>query len=284
MKQLILFADMEGASGIFESNAEACYPDEVYKKSDLWRTYGRRCITSDVLAVCNAALEYGIDEILLYDGHYAGCAEFNVILDELPKNVRVFDVPQRCFYWRRIRGQAAWEPFGIITVGQHARYGEPNAYFAHTIQTPPIKAFWVNGKHIAEIGSAVLNFQRTPYIANVGCAASHKEARELSENVSLITVKDKLRGWEPTCEETYPIIFNGVLNALRDHENKTPVQIEGRCECSLELVEPYYFEAPEHISWKGTFEKSKALWEAPYFEIASELFNEVRACIKKGEA
>lgn len=55
-------------------------------------------------------------------------------------------------------GQADWNPYGLITVGQHARYGEPDAYFPHTIQSPPIKELTLNGVHIAEIGMAVLNF------------------------------------------------------------------------------------------------------------------------------
>lgn len=270
---------MEGASGIFDYNKEACYPEELYKKKTLWRDYGRGCITSDVLAVCNAANDFGIDEILLYDAHFAGCSEYNIMLEKLPGNVRVFDVPNREFYWRRIRGQAMWKPYGIITVGQHARFGEQNAYFPHTVQTPPIKAFWVNGKNVGEIGNAVLSFHGTPYIANVGCAASHKEAKELSSEVTCVSVKDKLRNWEPSIKETYPIIYDGVIQAFKEYENKTAAEMSGYCQCSMELVDNFHFTIPDHISWKGEFKDNVAFWEAPSFEIALELFEEVRACI-----
>ena len=124
MTQLIVCADMEGASGIFDYNRSW-----YWNGGDDWRNYGRECITSDVLAVCTAAVDFGIDEILLYDGHFAGNPEFNVLLDKLPKVVRIFDVPNRCFDWRRIRGQAEQEPFGLITVGQHARNGTENWNF-----------------------------------------------------------------------------------------------------------------------------------------------------------
>lgn len=67
MKQLILYADMEGASGIFENNQSWNWNGE-----EDWRKYGRDCITSDALAICNAAVDFGIDDILLYDGHFAG--------------------------------------------------------------------------------------------------------------------------------------------------------------------------------------------------------------------
>lgn len=101
-------------------------------------------------------------------------------MEKLPPNVKLFDPPNRETHWSRIRGQAAREPFGIITVGQHGRNGVKNAYFPHTIHTPPIEAFYVNGIHIAEIGQAVMSFCGTPYIANIGCAASHMEAKEIS--------------------------------------------------------------------------------------------------------
>lgn len=143
-KQLIICTDMEGASGIFDRNYKA-----MVHGTKEWETEGRECMTSDVLAVCDAANEFGIDEILIYDGHFAGCPEPNIITERLPKNAKLFDTPDRCFWWRRIRGQADWEPYGIITVGEHARYGEEGAYFPHTIQTPPIKNIFLNGIHIA---------------------------------------------------------------------------------------------------------------------------------------
>ena len=130
-KQLIVVTDMEGASGIFEHNRKV-----MYHGSKEWKNSGRDMMTSDVKAVCEAANEFGIDEIFLYDAHYAGNPEHNVKLEELPSNVIIADVPNRCFDWRRIRGQAVQKPFGIITVEQHARYGEENAYFPHTIQSP----------------------------------------------------------------------------------------------------------------------------------------------------
>lgn len=279
MRQLIICADMEGASGIFEENWEAVCHEEIFPQKRLWREFGRAALTSDVLAVCEAANEAGVEDILLYDGHYAGCAEHNVILERLPRNVRVFDTPERCFYWRRIRGQAQWAPWALVTVGQHARWGEENAYFPHTIQTPPLRAFWMNGLHLAETGTAVLSFQGTPYAANVGCAASHREARELSPEVSCITVKDKARGWEPSPEETFPLIRQGVGEALRQIEQKTPFRMEGPCQCLLELTEGYRFQPPERLSWKGVFREDQAEWEAPTAEIALELFHYVRDCI-----
>jgi D-aminopeptidase len=277
-KQLIIMADMEGTTGIFERNYKA-----MHHGSEEWSAEGRECMTSDILAVCDAANEYGIDEILLYDGHCAGSPGYNVLIEKLPANVKLFDTPDRCFYWRRIRGQALWEPYGLITVGQHARYGEENAYFPHTIQSPPIKELTLNGIHIAEIGCDVLNFQGVKYIANVGCEASMKEARELCDTVATISVKDKLRGWEPSTVETYPIIKNGILEALRNMHDKKAVNINSPYEFSMTLLEGYSYKIPARISWKGSFNKSKAFWEAPSVEIGLEIFNYVRDYIREEE-
>ncbi len=281
MKQLIVIADMEGASGIFDSNKEACLHEELYPENRLWRSYGRACITSDVLAVCNAAVDFGIDDILLYDMHFAGCAESNIELEKLPSCVRVFDLPKRAALWSRIRGQAADQPFGIVTVGQHARNGEKDAYFPHTIHTPPIESFYINGIHTAEIGESVMCFSDVPYIANIGCAASHKETLELSPQVSTISVKDKKNGFEPSPKETYPIIYDGMLNALNDYKNKTPFPTKRKYRCILNLTENYRFDAPDDFPWKGHFTIRSAEWEAHDILCALSLFWEVHDYIKK---
>lgn len=274
-KQLIIIADMEGASGIFENNRKA-----IIHGCTEWEEYGKKCLTSDVLAVCEAANEFGVEDILIYDGHCAGSPEHNIMIEELPENVRFFDTPDRCFYWRRIRGQAQWNPFGIITVGQHARYGESHAYFPHTIQSPPIKEFMLNGIHIAEIGMAVLNFSGVKYIANIGCKASMKEAMELSDTVETIVVKDKVLNWEPSIEETYTIIKESVLQALKNSDDKKSITMAPPFRFSLSLVDGFEYKVPNEISWKGKFEKNKAFWEAPDVEIGLEIFNYVREFIE----
>jgi D-aminopeptidase len=277
MKQLIIVADMEGASGIFEKNRSWNRNGQ-----DDWRKYGRECITSDATAIVNAAVDFGIDDILLYDGHFAGSPEFNIILEKLPPIVRLFDVPDRRFDWRRIRGQAGQNPFGIITFGQHARFGEKNAYFDHTIQSPPIKNLFWNGKHIAEIGFSVLSFHNVPYLANIGCAASMREALELSDKIITISVKDKAKGWEPSPQETYPLIYDGVMNALQSAQNAADMSFgDGPHRFSMELCDGYVFDTAAKISWKGTVGDTKAEWESPSVEIGLELFNYVRGLLRE---
>jgi len=247
-KQLIIISDMEGASGIFEHNKAA-----LYNGGEQWRDYGRHCLTSDILAVSEAAQACGIDDILLYDAHYAGNAEYNVILAQLPKTVRVFDVLDRCTFWRRIRGQAQQHPFGLITVGQHARYGEPDAYFPHTIQSPPMASLLVNGRSIAEIGPTV----------------------------HCIPVKDKRTGWQPSPQETFPLIKEGVIQAITQADQKQLIALDGPYAFEMTLTPGFYFQPPQHLSWVGSFADHAAHWLAPSVEIGLELFENVRSCIRR---
>jgi D-aminopeptidase len=274
-KQIFLYADMEGASGIFERNADWCY-----NGGDNWRKYGKNCITSDVKAVCEACVASGIDEVLLYDGHFAGNPEGNILYEQLPSIVRLVDTPDRCFIWPRIRGQAEWEPYGFISVGQHARAGTENAYFPHSIHTPPIKRWTLNGKEVGEIGMAAYMFCRAPYIANIGDKASMREALEICPTVSCISVKDKENGWEPEPSEIYSAIKQGVIDAIKDIAHKEIIEIEEPCVSTYELCSGYYFEQPEHITWKGEFLGNKAIWEAPDVETAISLFQYIEKCVR----
>jgi len=271
MKQLIVIADMEGASGIFNNQVKW-----LWNGGDEWREHGRDCITSDVLAVCRAAVDFGIDDILLYDMHWAGDSEFNVILEKLPSIVRVFDVPNRQMLWRRICGQAMQNPFGLITVGQHARASVENAYFEHTIQSPPIKNLFLNGIHIAEIGVSALSFRHVSYLANIGCAASMPEALELNDGVMTIPVKDLAKGWEPSPVETYPLIYEGTMKALQNADKAKHTIINAPYLFSMELYDEYAFDMTQEISWKGVVEKNRAEWTAPSIDIGLETFAYLR--------
>lgn len=102
-KQLILISDMEGASEIFDKDKKL-----LFNGSEEWRKYGRQKMTSDILAVCEAANEFGIDEILYYDAHFAGNHEYNVLLDKLPQNVKLFDTPDRCFFGEGYEDKHKW--------------------------------------------------------------------------------------------------------------------------------------------------------------------------------
>lgn len=123
---------------------------------------------------------------------------------------------------------------------------------------------------------------KNPFGGNMAAAASHREAMELSPQIHCISVKDMEKGWEPAPEETYPIIYNRVLEALNDWQHKTAYQPDrASIRCELVLSEGYCFDAPDHFPWAGHFESQRACWETPDTGSALSQFWHVHNYIRK---
>jgi D-aminopeptidase len=205
MKRLYVLCDMEGASGISPSNAGA-----LRHGSALWHAEGRACVTSDVQAVCEAARASGIESIILNDSHDNGKREPNVLVGQLPDNVRSVPRPYLPGKPRRMAGR---HPLGVIIVGQHARYGG-GGFAPHTIQSPPIGTVTLNGIEIGEIGIELALFMDVPLLAIIGERAAVDEALELVPTAMGIGVKSLEQQWFPTPAETRGTILEGVARAL----------------------------------------------------------------------
>jgi len=237
--------------------------------SDLWHRDGRRFITSDVSAVCEAANEFGIDEIVLNDSHDYGKREPNVLLAELPSNVRLVRRPHLPGKARRVvRG----EPFGIVIVGQHAMCGG-GGFAPHTIQSPPIGRVMLNDIPVGEIGLELALFMRAKLLAIVGEEAAVREARGLCPNVVGVPVKCLEKGWFPPADETYTSIRNGMRDALRRRDEMSGLDLEPPFRFTLEPTDGFSFDPSKRFvaRWlarlilfgrsDGRLSESEASWE-----------------------
>lgn len=204
-KQLYILCDLEGASGISPANRQA-----MHYGSELWHAEGRALITSDVKAVCEAAVEFGIDEIVINDDHDLGHREPNLLVHELPGNVKMVPRPHLPGTPRK-RVQA--DPFGMIIVGQHAMYGG-GGFAPHTVQSPPIGEVTLNGIRVGEIGLALALFMGVKLLAIAGEEAATREAQALCPSVVTIPVKSLERDWFPPATETYGTIKERTAQAL----------------------------------------------------------------------
>jgi D-aminopeptidase len=237
-KQLYILCDLEGASGISFANRKA-----MYHGSELWRSEGRALVTSDVKAVCDAANEFGIDEIIIEDEHDNGKREPNLLVTDLPANVRVLRRPHLLGKARKVvRGQ----PYGMIFVGQHAMYGG-GGFAPHTIQSPPIGAVTINGTRVGEIGLELAKFMGAPLLAVVGEEASIVEAKALCPRVVGIPVKSLEKNWFPSADETRPAIRRGVLDALRARNSAGGLNLEPPYRFTLAPSEGYIFDAQQKM-------------------------------------
>jgi D-aminopeptidase len=232
-RQLYILCDMEGASGISPANRKA-----MHHGSEVWRSEGRALVTSDVKAVCDAANEFGIDEILIEDEHDNGKREPNLLVTSLPSNARVLRRPHLPGKARKVvRG----EPFGMIFVGQHAMYGG-GGFAPHTIQSPPIGAVTINGVRVGEIGLELAKFMGVRLLAVVGDEAAIAEAKALCPQVVGIPVKSLERDWFPSADETRPAIRRGVLDALRTRDQAGGLQLEPPYRFVLAPANGYVFD------------------------------------------
>ena len=228
--QLYVLCDMEGASQIGPANKGA-----MVHGSETWSNEGRGFITSDVAAVCEAANEFGIDEIVLNDSHDYGKREPNVRMSELPKNVRLV---RRPYLPGKPRHMVRGDLVGIVIVGQHAMYGG-GGFAPHTIQSPPIGGVTLNGIEIGEIGLELALFMGTPLLAIIGERAAVDEARSLCPNVVGVPVKDLDRDWFPAASETKTGIREGVLEGLRRRNGMTGLEIQPPFRFTLKPTEGY---------------------------------------------
>jgi len=263
-KQLYVLCDLEGASGISPANKQA-----MRHGSDLWQKQGRRFITSDVQAVCEAAVEFGITEIVLNDSHDNGHREPNVLVEELPGNVRLV---RRPYLPGKPRHMVRGEPFGVVIVGQHAMYGG-GGFAPHTIQSPPIGRVTINGIEVGEIGLELALFMGSKLLAVIGEEAAVTEARELCPNATGVPVKSLERDWYPPADETHPVIRKKILEALRSREEAQGLHLEPPYRFTLEPAAGWRFNPDKQffLRWlaklilfrlsKGQMTETEASWE-----------------------
>lgn len=215
-RQLYVLCDIEGASGISPANPEA-----MKHGSEAWRSQGRPCITSDVVAVCEAANEFGIDEIVLNDGHDSGHRTPNVLPEQLPGNVRLLRRPHLLGKARHVVGE---EAFGMIIVGQHAMAGG-GGFAPHTIAWP-FAEVTINGLKVGEIGIELAIFMGTPLLAVIGEQAAVNEAQALCPECIGVPMKSLERQWFPTADETRSMIREKTLEALQLRDEMTSLHLE----------------------------------------------------------
>ena len=164
------------------------------------------------------------------------------------------------------------DPYGIIIVGQHARYGG-GGFAPHTIQSPPIAEVTLNGISVGETGLELALFMDVKFLAIVGEEAAIKEARELCPNVVTVPVKSLEKNWYPSAQENYATIKEKVLQSLQQREDADSFHLDPPYQFSLKPTENFYFDPDKRfmLRWlaklfffqmyKGRMDQQAAFWE-----------------------
>jgi D-amino peptidase len=191
---------MEGASGILRRQQTWYWEEGV---SPEVKQEGLELITADANNAVAAALEAGVDEVIVCDTHTGGG---NILMDRVHRDPRVTWLP-------RSRGMEngveRWMPGlnesvdALMLPGHHAKAGTPGAFLPHT-QNLEWQDFQINGMSVGEMGieTCFAGYWDVPVILAQGDTACCREAEAQFPGVVTAEVKQAMN--HDTCSGLDP--------------------------------------------------------------------------------
>lgn len=167
-KRLFISADIEGTTGVV-SMEQLTPAGFEYQQARQW-------MTNEVNAACEAALEQGIDEIVIADSHGNGQ---NLLIDQLPAQAQVVRS------WPRphcmMEGIQHGDYIGAFLLGYHSGASNRDGVLAHTLHGGGITEVRLNGQVASEtvISAATAAHYNVPVILVSGDDAYVAHAREV---------------------------------------------------------------------------------------------------------
>jgi D-amino peptidase len=206
--KLLIAVDMEGATGVVSW-------EHVDPKGPEYLRF-RHLLTADVNAAIEGAVEAGVDDIQVSDGHWNSG---NVLIEELHPKARLntgtsspFSMVQNVQY-----GVDA-----VFLVGYHARVGTANAILDHTWSSVRVSNLWINGRVAGETGlnASACGAFGAPVLLVTGDQSVAIEAREWIPGVETAVVKIAAGRVCAQClppAVTGPLIRESAGRAVRRH-------------------------------------------------------------------
>lgn len=204
--KLLIAVDMEGATGVTSW-------EHVDPKADEYQRF-RKLLTADVNAAIEGALEAGISDIQVSDGHWNSG---NVLIEELNPAARL--------------NTGTPSPFSMVQsiqdgidaaffVGYHARAGSMNAVLDHTWSSTRVINAWINGRLTGETGmnGAVCGAFGAPVLLVTGDQTVAAEALDWIPGIETAIVKTSCGRSAAHClpaAQTQPIIRNAAARAVK---------------------------------------------------------------------
>jgi D-amino peptidase len=189
--KIYMLWDMEGASGLYRQ-AQAWYWEPGISAETAEE--GRALLIADINSAAAAALEAGVDEVIVCDTHHGGG---NIRLDRMVADPRIT-------YYERSRltypdGRQRWMPGldetvdGFMLPGHHAKAGTPGSFLPHT-SSLEWADFQINGQSVGEIGleTCYAGYWDVPLVFVQGDEAACAEAEAQFPGVVTAAVKRAL--------------------------------------------------------------------------------------------
>ena len=226
-KKVFVITDMEGVSGIFDSDLQ-CQPFQ----SPRWEE-SRKLLTGEVNAAVEGLLAGGATEVVVWDGHDSG--RTLSVLDIHPK--------ARLFTGRPISRTLNLDSSysAVIFIGQHAMAGAENAILSHSYDSRGVQNMWVNDKPTGEIGGRVLlaGTMNIPAIMLSGDAAACKEIHDLVPEAECAEVKSgvsRTAGFMLSHPAACALIRAKAQRAIERLGEFKPYKISGPVELKVEFT------------------------------------------------
>lgn len=179
--RILMGTDLEGVAGVVS------FTDQTYADARHYEA-AKKLLTAEVNAAVEGALERGVDDVLVMDGHGPGGISFE---DLHPR--------ARLLHGRPLPPKERLAPIlaqydACVMIGQHAMAGVVTGNQSHTQSSRTIDFIQLNGQRIGEIAQFALYYGGLglPLIFVSGEEAACEEAEELIPGITTVSVQKGL--------------------------------------------------------------------------------------------
>jgi len=213
--KLLIAADMEGISGVVNW-------EQVKPGTSEWQRF-RRIMTEDVNAAISGAMESGVDEVIVSDGHWNSD---NIMIELLDPRARLNCGTPSPFSMLQGIDQNVDVVFFI---GFHARVDTQLAILDHTWSNIVVANVWLNEYLVGETGlnAALAGHFNVPVLLISGDQAVNHEAKELIHGIQSVVVKQANGRFSADClhpKEAQNLIREGARLAIQAYQNGESAQ------------------------------------------------------------
>jgi D-amino peptidase len=226
-KKIFVITDMEGVSGIFDSDMQ-CLP----YKSPRWEE-SHKLLTGEVNAAVDGLLTGGATDVVVWDGHDS--SQSLSVLDIHPKARLLTGTP--------VSPTLELDPTysAVIFIGQHAMAGVRNGILSHSYSSVGVQNIWVNGKPTGEIGGRVMlaGYFGIPVIMLSGDTAACEELHGLTPQAECAEVKSgvsRTAGFMLSHQAACTLIREKTQRAVERLGEFQPFRISGPIEVKVEFT------------------------------------------------
>lgn len=239
--KLFISCDMEGISGIVDPTYVNPESGENYQR-------GRQFMTGDLNAVVEAALEFGVTEIVVADSHNE---MNNLLLEELHPNVRLLAGSPRDF--SMMHGLDSTFAAAMF-IGYHTRQGVPGV-LSHTM-SGAVRNIYINGNVVGEFGfnATYAGLCGVPVCLVSGDHLVAEEAKQFIPQITTAVVKYATSRTSALClslEESRQLLKQKTIEALQSLEKVQPVQTKVPMEVTIQFTHAGQAEMAANVPHKS---------------------------------